>query len=93
MTKMIDMTGKLVRIETDPAQYKPYSPTIEFEDTYVQFKVPDTEVVDSNDDRIILTMNGVAQYILRPFAEALDDMNINLQKSQAAKDATPQRRK
>ena len=91
--KKVEITGKLVRIETDPAQYKPYSPTIEFEGVHVKFEVPETEVADVHAEYTVLTMNGVAQYILRPFAEAIDDMNINLQRSQAAKDATPQRRK
>jgi hypothetical protein len=91
--KMVKVRGKLVRIETDPVQYKPYSPVVDFSDVYVNFEVPDTEIVETNEDGdMLLTMNGVTQYILRPFAEAVDDMNFELQKAQASKD-TPTRRK
>ena len=84
--------GKVARIMTDPTQYKPYSPDIEFHDLWVDFWVP-TENVTTIKDGFSLGLNDFALYILKPMAQAIDDMNITTQKEQAAKDATPQRRK
>jgi hypothetical protein len=72
------IVGILAQIQTDPTQYKPYSPLIMFDRVRVEFEVPDGEVTPDADGGCTLTIEGL-MVILSQFADAMQDMHFDRQ--------------
>lgn len=64
---------KIERIETDPTQYRPYSPILVPEDAYVRVPVADPNV-ERDGQQIILSLEGFTAF-LSTIATAIDVMH------------------
>jgi len=81
---MAPSTVKLrVRLEkaiVDRTQYKSYVPTIVFENTFIEFEVPASEIVvepgdAASPEETVLTLKGLSEYVLDPLADAVEAMH------------------
>ena len=81
-----------VRLESaivDRTQWKSYVPSIRFDNTYVEFAVPASEIVvepgdDASPEETTLTLKGLAVYILDPLANAVEAMHNKWKEKQLA---------
>ena len=81
-----------VRLESaivDRTQWKSYVPSIRFDNTYVEFDVPASEIVvepgdEASLEETTLTLKGLAEYVLDPLANAVEAMHNKWKEKQLA---------
>jgi hypothetical protein len=69
------VVAQVGRAIVDRTQWKSYNPELWFQGLFVQFEVPETEVVQDAEGHTIITLDGFALYVLDPFATAVESMH------------------
>ena len=67
---------KVEKIVTDRHQYKPYIVELSAKDIFVEMTVEDIDVIEASEEKIILTVDGIANIVGR-VADAIDRMDNN----------------
>jgi hypothetical protein len=71
---VVMIRAKLESASPDRTQYKPYAPTLTFENVYVDIPVPAENVTPEKGDKIVLDVDGLA-ITLDVVATAIEKMN------------------
>ena len=72
--------AKLESVTPDRTQFKPYAPTLTFDNVYVDIPVPGDHSKVEKGDKIVLTVDGMA-VALDVVATAIEQMNERWMKS------------
>lgn len=79
MAKITTIRAKVLQINVDRTQYKPYSNTLEPQDLWVEMVLPEGSVVEDTKNpetgrRVVITMDGFS-VLLGQIADSIDKMH------------------
>lgn len=69
------VTARVKSALVDRTKWKSYAPVLEFDNLFIPFEVPVSEIVKDADGTTTITLSGFAVHVLDPFATAVEDMH------------------